>query len=351
MKDNDQTQSAADGSTALQAGRDILVHQGMTYQDVRQVAHDLFESNFYRLAAVAREEAAQRAEYITERFLEKLDKEHPEGLQQANDPGFQHALFTVQKEHAKAGDEDLGDLLVDLLVDRSKQVQRGLLQLVLDESLQTAPKLTEGQLSVLAVTFLLRYTKNSSVLNHTTLGEYLDRHVLPFAGKLAVSEASFTHLEFTGCGSTTVLVDYHIEEALLGNYTALFFKGLTHLEASSLNLSGGLDSRVFMPCMNDPTKLQVRVLSVDGLDSVLGAQGVSKEDIDKVRPLYESNLLTPSEVKEKVLEIRPAMASIFEQWSSSGMKSLSLTSVGRAIGHANVKRLVGAFGKLEIWIY
>ena len=48
--------------------------------------------------------------------------------------------------------------------------------------------------------------------------------------------------------------------------------------------------------------------------------------------------------------IRPYMSGVFETWSESAMKNLTLTSVGIAIGHANIKRLVGEFSNLSIWI-
>lgn len=51
-------------------------------------------------------------------------------------------LFSAQKEHARIGDEDLGDLLVQLLVDRTKVRDRNLVQIALNESLEVAPKLT-----------------------------------------------------------------------------------------------------------------------------------------------------------------------------------------------------------------
>jgi hypothetical protein len=41
----------------------------------------------------------QRGEAITDRFIEKLQSENPEGLKQAETPDFQDALFTVQKEY------------------------------------------------------------------------------------------------------------------------------------------------------------------------------------------------------------------------------------------------------------
>jgi hypothetical protein len=44
------------------------------------------------------------------------------------------------------------------------------------------------------------------------------------------------------------------------------------------------------------------------------------------------------------------MSGLFETWSGSLMKNFTLTSVGIAIGHANIKRLIGEFANLSIWI-
>lgn len=176
---NKQNQKGGDNSTNIQAG-EVTVVQGLDYPQVREVALDVFRSNFYELSGQARDIATERAEKITEEFLEKLQRENPEGFKKAEDPDFQYALFTVQKEYARTGDEDLGDLLVDLLVDRSKQEQRNILQIVLNESLNVAPKLTDDQLAALAVVFIFKYTQNHSIGNHEMLGKNLDSHVQPF---------------------------------------------------------------------------------------------------------------------------------------------------------------------------
>jgi hypothetical protein len=44
------------------------------------------------------------------------------------------------------------------------------------------------------------------------------------------------------------------------------------------------------------------------------------------------------------------MSDCFEIWFASPMKNLTLTSVGIAIGHANIKRFAGEFANLSIWI-
>lgn len=100
----------------------------MTSSEARAIALDVAKATFYELSSVAKETANIRVEEITDQVIKKLENDYPAGLQKANDPDFQYALFTVQKEYARNGDKDLGDLLVDLLVDRSKQDQRDTLR-------------------------------------------------------------------------------------------------------------------------------------------------------------------------------------------------------------------------------
>lgn len=350
MPSKDQEQHATEGSTAIQAGGNVIITKtGLTYTDVRNVALDVFRDNFYKLAGVATGIAKARAEEITDGFLAKLQKEHPAGLESSYDPDFQYALFTVQKEYARNGDKDLGDLLVDLLVDRSKQKQREILQIVLNESLTTAPKLTESQLSALAVIFLLRYTQNYGVGNHQMLGEYFDKHVAPFVSKVVKNMACYQHLEFCGCGA--ISLGAKSLESIMGEiYQGLFLKGFDQKEIVDRGVSIGLDERFFMPCLNDPSKMQVRANSKELLERNFEAFSIAPEDRAKISALFHVGKMTETEIKGKCIEVRPYMSGLFDVWSESAMKNFTLTSVGIAIGHANVKRLVGEFANLSIWI-
>jgi hypothetical protein len=342
-----QGQQADGQALALQAGRDVNI--GLSYSDVKEIALDVYRANFYQLAGLARQEAATRAEEITEAFLNKLERENPDGFSQANEPGFQYALYTAQKEHARSGNKNLGDLLVDLLVDRTKQQHRDFLQIVLDESLSTAPKLTDSQLASLAAVFFLRYTQNKLLGTHESLGLNLDRFLAPLVGSITKSVASFQHLEFTGCGAIAV-TQMSLEEQLSNAYQGLFVKGF---EANAIDEKGvtiGNDHRVFIPCLNDETKLQVKALNVEGLEDYLNSLGISAEDVVGIRSLFTLNAMSHEEVREKCISIRGYMASVFDFWWDSPAKNFTLTSVGIAIGHANIKRFAGEFADLSIWI-
>ncbi len=350
MLDKDQSQHVEEGATAIQAGGNVnITHTGLTYDEVRAVALDVFRANFYELAGLAKDTARQRAEEITEDFLNKLKLENPEGLKKGQDPDFQNALYTVQKEYAKNGDKDLGALLVDLLVDRSKQDQRDILQIVLNESLSTAPKLTDDQLAILAIIFLFRYTINNRVGNHDQLGFYFDQHVAPFSSKLVKNNSSYQHLEFTSCGAIQ-MGEISLEQCLETNYQGLFLKGFDEEEITKRKISIGCDQRFFIPCLNDSKKLQVRANNLETLKTYLDANELNQEDKSGILDLFSINKMSHKEIQEKCVSIRPYIKDVFDTWSNSPMKSFTLTSVGMAIGHANLKRLVGEFASLKIWI-
>jgi hypothetical protein len=132
-----QRQTGGDSSTNYQVAGNL--HVGLSYSDAKDIAEDVFRKNYIQLATEAAEIAEERARVITERFLSKLQSESPESLQNARTPDLQRALFRVQEEFATTGDEKLGDLLVDMLIDRSKQSGGTLRQVVLNEALKTAP--------------------------------------------------------------------------------------------------------------------------------------------------------------------------------------------------------------------
>lgn len=350
MLNKDQNQDVGNSATAIQAGGSVtVINFGVTPAEARAIALDVARATFYELTGAAKETASIRVEEITDQVIKKLEKDFPEGLQKAKDPDFQYALFTVQKEYARNGDKDLGDLLVDLLVDRSKQDQRDILQIVLNESLSTAPKLTDTHLAALAVIFLFKYTQHFGVGNHETFGEYLDKHLLPFVSKLTKNQAGYQHLEFSGCGSIG-LAGSSLEGILGTTYQGQFLKGFDQSEIEGRTISVGLDDRFFIPCLNDPTKLQVKANSKEILEKHLDEQSIFSEDRAKILQLFDLGKMSEPEIKEKLIAIRPYMADVLETWSNSPMQTFTLTSVGMAIGHANIKRLIGEFASLSIWI-
>lgn len=131
IKDQVQKQQAGDSSTNLQ-GQSIVIHQGISYSDAKEIALDVYKSNFLQLSQDAAELARARAEEITDNFLTKLKDENEAAVTEMSQPGMQAALFEAQKQYAKTGDKNLEGLLVDILVERASTPERNIYQIVLD---------------------------------------------------------------------------------------------------------------------------------------------------------------------------------------------------------------------------
>ena len=141
-----QSQRAGDHSRNLQA--QTINITGITVSEARQLALDVFKANALELAGIARDLFESRGREFVDRYLEELQRRRPEAISALQDPDMQYALFTAQRDSARAGDQDLSDLLVDILVDRAAEEPRNLKRIVLDEALTTAPKLTTQEYDV-----------------------------------------------------------------------------------------------------------------------------------------------------------------------------------------------------------
>lgn len=349
MFDKGQDQKADRGGTALQSGRDLIVisQTGMTYRDVREIAVDAVRESFKELASLAREVASKRAEEITDKYFERLLAENPSAFEHATDPDFQFALRTAQQQFARSGDAATGELLVQLLVDRGKQPKRNLMQLVINEALETVGKLTDQQIAALVTIFALRYMRNHSIGSYEMLGEYLDSYVAPFHAEMSASNASFAHLEFTGCGTASVgAVD--LLGVITNSYRGLFAKGLTAEEWVNAGLTWPLIPQMCMPCINDSSLLQIGALNEIVLEDKYRALVDGDEEWTRVLQAFGSQPLI--DVKQKCVSLRPYMGSVFLVWEQSPMKSFNLTSVGIAIAHARLSIGEESFADLAIWI-
>ncbi|MDO8386646.1 MAG: hypothetical protein Q7T13_09595 [Polaromonas sp.] len=346
---NDQQQHVGEGATAIQGAGDVsvVIQQGLGYADVKQIALEVFRANLMEMKGRAVEKARIRGEEITERFVRRLESEHPAGLQQAEEPDFQDAVFSVQKEYAKAGDEELGDLLVNLLVDRTKESSRNLIQLVLNESLRVAPKLTNDQLALLSLVFLLRHV-NANPNTVESLVAFLKINLEPLIAGAQNGVSSVSYLGYTGCGIHSSLSGMGLEAVILGEYRGLLGKGIDAERVNAIvppNLLG-----LFRPGTNDATKLELAVPNETVLKKVLDAAAVEPEMRVQLQNLFAENPLAAPEVRTWVIEKAPFMDAVFNLWVDD-VKRFTLTSVGMAIAHANIRRVTGqAFAPLSIWV-
>lgn len=348
MEISKRSQHGGDNSLNIQAEQ-VTVNTGLTIAHVKEIALEVFEGNFYKLAGVARDTAEKRAREITDQFIQELAEKNPDGMQAAQDPDFQHSLFTVQKEYARCGDKELGDILVDILVDRTKQEERSLLQIVLNESLSVAPKLNSEQLDILACCFNIGYTRRTNIKNIAMFAEYLNNGILIFSGPINSKLANYNHVEFVGCASIRA-GRRDLIKILTNTYQAIFCKGYPREAIKAIEDREPGIAQVHIPGLHDSSLIQAGGIDDEIIRNMCSDRGISEESANQLVQINKQHLMNPQEAREFLGKICPGFPTFLDDASTTPFISLELTSVGIAIAHAHSRKKAGFDADLSIWI-
>lgn len=343
-----KTQKGGDHSVNVQAEQ-VTVNTGLSIAHVKEIALEVFEGNFYKLAGVAKETADERARQITDQFLQELAEKNPEGLKASEDPDFQHSLFQTQKEYARCGDKELGDILVDILVDRSKEEQRSLLQIVLNESLTIAPKLNSIQLDILACCFNIAYTKRLDIVNSKTFEDYLNNAVFVFADAVGEKDSNYKHIEYVGCASIRA-GSRDILKTLMKQYKAIFCKGFDREALGELVKECPSIRAVVIPNLHNVNLFQAGGMDDEVIKNICAKNSIPEEAMNKLIQLNNKNMMSQQEATEYLQSKCPKFEKFMADVKNSSFKNLELTSVGIAIAHAHSRKKVGFDADLSIWI-
>ena len=345
---SNKSQKSGDNSVNLQA-ESLTINTGLSIGHVRELALEVFENNFQKLSGAAREIAEKRAQEITEQFITELAQKHPDGLKAAEDPDFQNSLFQVQKEYAKCGEKELGDILVDILVDRTKENERSLLQIILNESLSIAPKLNSIQLDILACCFNIAYTKRQNITGIEELAKYLNDAILIFTKSLGEKNTNYTHLEYVGCVSIRE-GRRELIPLLKVVYAALFCKGFEAEAITEIRKTSPQINRILIKSLHNINLFQAAGMDDETIRQLCTNNQISTEDTNKLIQLNNSQMMNDEEALAFLNSICPKFEEFKSNFESTSFKSLELSSVGIAIAHAHSRKKTGFDADLAIWI-
>lgn len=347
IKDKTQRQEGGDNSANYQA--ETINQYGLSYRDAKEIALDVFKENFTSLSEQAKQTAKERAEKLVDAFLNEVKAKNPDLLNSVQEPSMQLALYSAQKSYARTGDKDVADLLVDILVNRAGQKDRNLKQIVLDESLEVVPKLTNEQLDILTIVFIIKYSANKNLKNLEALKEYLEACIKPFTDNLTKDDSAYQHLEYCNCGSVSLL-NNNIENIFLARYKGLFCKGVELEKFEEIYGNLAEFPNMLVQCLHDKLKLQVNALDDDVLKDQINKNQLSEDNSQKITTFFNSNLMSENEVKEYLAKQGDFMIELLDVWESSSMNQMTITSVGIALAQANFKRKTGQSINLSEWI-
>ncbi|EAQ3886075.1 hypothetical protein E7U00_20595, partial [Salmonella enterica] len=169
MFSDKQKQQIGNNSYAIQAGNNVNV-SGMSFSEVRELFNILFENQFPKLKDVAYAAAQENAKDFEERVVSDLTKNVDRLIiDKFCDPDVQATLTEALKSSARKGKKANMDVLSQLLVERVSNNNDDFRDIVLTEAVTVVPKLTQQQISLITIVFLLKNVEIKDPVNGVRL--------------------------------------------------------------------------------------------------------------------------------------------------------------------------------------
>lgn len=296
---------------------------------------------------IAGDRAENRAQKVLDRFIDRILAEYPQALRDVNEPDFRYALYSAQKAAARSGNPNLEEVLVEMLVDRSKQPQYSLTQLVLNEAIDVVPKITIGQMNVLVLVVIFHRITFPSVSTFDNFLKTMDIYLAPFVEDLPTSSGSINHLLYSGCG-TLHMVRTGMSAAIGNQYPGIFSTGVSDADVRIKGL-GSAGRSMLIPCEHNTSLVQVMGSTSAMFKQICEQKGVSTQDREMLESVFLSSKLPHKSIRDRCLAERPYFSRIFEAWDGSDLMELVPSNIGLAIAHARLS-CCGKIDPLSQWI-
>ncbi|MGW7194995.1 LPO_1073/Vpar_1526 family protein [Streptomyces chryseus] len=339
-----------------------MVQYGVGYADAKDIAMTVFRENFSKLSKEAHRVAFERAEEFTANYLSELHNREPKAIANLEDPGVQSDILEAQSGFAKSGHRDLGEILVDILVDRTARTERSTASLTLSAALSTAQKLTSPHFAALSSLFALKQLRAVGATRPDQIYAHFSNYLSPMRDDMkALSSSDVQYLAGLGC-LTISIGSNPVHATLQTTYPGLFCAGMDISSAPS-DLSGSAedgpesvarrfkDTPAIMRTLRDPSKFQVAAVDKEGLSALLARTGLTEYD-DILQRTLTARPMDGDLIISEIREFSSSLGDVIDAYNIRDLPNCSNTAIGTAIGHANIRKVTsGAFtAALDVWI-
>lgn len=337
-------QDNAKGSTALQAQVVNVYPNGITEEKCREICMDLYKKNVLSLRDEAKDVACQRAEQLTDIFIQKLSKQDDEIRKKIEDqlkePAMQEAIFKSQKCFAMSNDDDHLKILTDMLIDRGSISQRTNKQMLIDEAIDTLPRLNQKHLDILA--FYLSFTLVYSFYNKEIIDKYIQNLIQYLKCILPIKEddSNLQYLAQKKCltilGRVTHLNPIN---RILGEHIMPLNSGFSKKDYDNL-IKVNIPE---IPFTNSLTKSENVVIntSLETLEGILKSKNMKKEDYNNIIHFWNRNKNEKdfSLIKDYIISNFKEGILLFEKWKN--LENYEISVLGRIIALVYFKTKYG----------
>ncbi|MCI4426585.1 hypothetical protein GSE37_20770 [Klebsiella variicola] len=195
------TQTVADNATALQAGGNITITNGLSIEDVTRLFDILFKNQFPIIQEVAKEQAI-----INKREFEKIVIQDLHNnakniiIEKFQDPDIQALLNDAITSAARKGKKSHPELLSKIIVEKVSDGGSDLLDIILTEAVEVIPKITKEQIALICALFILRDVKVKKMVGNVfyKLEDLHGRYDRYFGVDFKLSMTNIKHVIYVG---------------------------------------------------------------------------------------------------------------------------------------------------------
>ncbi|QKE71902.1 hypothetical protein HPK19_03380 [Arthrobacter citreus] len=336
-------------------------NHGLSINQTKEMMLDMFNDNFVKLSNKAGEIALQRAEELTNNFLERIQNENSDLVNSFEDPDMLYILLQSQMQFARSGNPELEELLVNLLIDRTKEKDQSLKQMTLNEAVLTLPKLNDSHIYYLTMCFVLTEVFSSIKLNNLEeIRNLIGKVIPPFIGKgdyFEIVDIDQKHLDYIGC----IRIKENGEKFPFQKFYSKFFTFIPKSELDDLKPEiKSLLLDFYLEEVEHKDETYYTTKQMNYLDApreifLLPNFKIHKhfELISEIELFIEKFIITEKDedYREILTNIHPSLDDYYRYWLQEDIKFIKLTNVGLTIAHSNFNQLFNEYKPLDYYIF
>lgn len=356
-----QQQEVSEGGQALQAGGDIVVHNGMSADQMSEIIVSLTR----QIAALTNEAKLEQEKRFGELkdalLLEFAKPETKANAEALSDPDFQYVVKDAHEAFARRGDDDLKVELVNLISERSAHQANTRVAQTLNSAIELAGKLSREEYAALVMLF----TMQNVVVNGTDIDVILnttDNLLAPFVNDLPADGYSVQYLQSLGCVSINQIVTNPLAGILVRKYAHAVGTGFTRDELSTACGDAATLARVAplaVAYFDNPTAFQQVSASTafrfakgtePDLSAALDQNGVDADAKKSLLLLLNSKMANEQEVMSAFRQKSKYASALEAFWAITETQQASVNTVGRALAHSAMVSKGSMTAPLDIWV-
>lgn len=149
-KENNQDANGINNSNVNQAGGNITINNnGVQLADIIPLVDRLVESKIQSYVAQGQLKVEERKETFGKRLTRVIGAKAQDKLDKFNEPSIQHSTRRAALGYIKSGDDEQGEDLIDLLIERINSEEMSTEQNLIDKAIEVLPTLSKNSLKLL----------------------------------------------------------------------------------------------------------------------------------------------------------------------------------------------------------